>query len=361
MPGRVPGFVSTFIAHQQQMGYLPLWTVMRLETHTMIGNPAMPVIADAIAKGFPVDREAALQAMLATSTQDRPEAPAWAQRSWQWLDQYGYLPFDKAPGESVSKTAEYGYGDAALAQVARQLGRIELAEHFARRAGSWQNLFDSSIQTLRGKDSQGRWREPFDPVVATSPMNNPGDYTEANAYQYTATPALHDPEGLRTRLGGPEGLGRWLDRFFTLPVPKPDKHLGQEALIGQYAHGNEPSHHIAWLYVFSDRPEQGHTRVAEIVRRFYGIGPDGIVGNDDAGQMSAWLVFAMLGFYPLQPSEGHYVTGRPLLTNARLKLANGKVLQITGQGTRPTLNGRPVDPAAIQHTELLRGGVLRFD
>ena len=298
VPERVPGFVSTLVAHQQQMGYLPLWTAWGRETHTMIGNPAMPVIADAVVKGFAVDREAALQAMLTTATAERPDAPVWAQRSWRLLDQYGYLPFDLAPGEAVSKTAEYGYGDAALAQVARQLGRSDLAERFAKRAASWRNLFDPSTQTLRGKDSQGRWREPFDPAMARSPMNNPGDYTEANAWQYTATPALHDAEGFRTKLGGPEGLGRWLDRFFTLPVANPDKHLGQEALIGQYAHGNEPSHHIAWLYAFSDRPQQGHARVAEVVRRFYRAQPDGIVGNDDAGQMSAWLVFAMLGFYP---------------------------------------------------------------
>ncbi|MCZ8234506.1 MAG: GH92 family glycosyl hydrolase [Inhella sp.] len=360
VPERVPGFVSTLVAHQQQMGYLPLWTVMGRETHTMIGNPAMPVIADAIAKGFAVDREAALQAMLVTSTQDRPDAPAWAQRSWQWLDQYGYLPFDLAPGEAVSKTAEYGYGDAALAQVARLTGRSELAERFARRAGSWRNLFDEGTQTLRGKDSQGRWREPFDPVVATSPMNNPGDYTEANAYQYTATPALHDPEGFRERLGGPEGLGRWLDRFFTLPVPNPDKHLGQEALIGQYAHGNEPSHHIAWLYAFSDRPEQGHARVAEVVRRFYSTRPDGIVGNDDAGQMSAWLVFALLGFYPAQPASGHYVLGQPLVRGATLQLADGRRLRLSGRGPVARLNGQPVVPTALSHADLLQGGVLQW-
>jgi predicted alpha-1,2-mannosidase len=361
VPERVPGFISTFIAHQQQMGYLPLWTVMGRETHTMIGNPAMPVIADAIAKGFRVDKEAALQAMLATSTAERPEAPAWAQRSWQWLDPYGYLPFDKAPGESVSKTAEYGYGDAALAQVARKMGRLDVAERFGQRAASWKNLFDPGTQTLRGKDSAGRWREPFDPIMATSPMNNPGDYTEANAYQYTATPALHDAAGFRELLGGPEALGRWLDRFFTLPVPNPDKHLGQEALIGQYAHGNEPSHHIAWLYAFSDRPEQGQARVAEVVRRFYSTRPDGIVGNDDAGQMSAWLVFAMLGFYPAEPASGQYVTGRPLLKGATLRLAAGQQLRIRGQGQQALLNGQPVPRTALAHQELVKGGVLSFE
>jgi putative alpha-1,2-mannosidase len=167
----------------------------------MIGNPSLPVIADALAKGFSaegaISTEAALAAMLASSTADRPNAPEWTQRGWSVLDQYGYLPFDRQAGESVSLTAEFGIGDAALASVARQAGRQDLAERFAERAGGWKKLFDPASQTLRGRDSDGRWRTPFDPVMATSPLRNPGDYTEANAWQYTATPALHDPAGLR--------------------------------------------------------------------------------------------------------------------------------------------------------------------
>ncbi len=361
VPERVPGFVNTLIAHQQQMGYLPLWTAWGRETHTMIGNPAMPVIADAIAKGFKgIDREAALQAMLATSTAERPDAPQWAQRSWRLLDEYGYLPYDKAAGEAVSKTAEYGYGDAALAQVARLMDRKDLADRFQARAGNWRNLFDSSTQTLRGKDSAGRWREPFDPLVATSPMKNPGDYTEANAYQYTATPALHDPEGFREVLGGPKSLEKWLDAFFSREMPNPDKHLGQEALIGQYAHGNEPSHHIAWLYAFTDAPEKGHARVREIVRWFYRDTPDGIVGNDDAGQMSAWLVFATLGFYPAQPGRGDYVLGVPLVDSASLRIGDTQ-LRIRRDATLgATLDGRQLSRNAVPHAALAAGGNLRL-
>ncbi|MDC6679212.1 glycoside hydrolase family 92 protein, partial [Leclercia adecarboxylata] len=138
------------------------------------------------------------------------------------------------------------YGDAAVSEVARHLGRLDEASRFQRRAASWTALFDSETRTLRGRDSSGAWRTPFDPTEATSPMNNPGDFTEANAWQYTATPAMHDPEGFRDHLGGRAALEAWLDTFFSLPMPDPNKHLGQEAMIGQYAHGNEPSHHIAW-------------------------------------------------------------------------------------------------------------------
>ncbi|MBK8283736.1 MAG: GH92 family glycosyl hydrolase [Ahniella sp.] len=324
LPERVPGLVNTLLAHEAQMGYLPLWTAWGRETHTMIGNPALPVISDAIAKGFPgIDAEKAFAAMLRTSTAERPDAPAWAQRSWALLDRYGYLPRDLVSGESVSKTAEYGYGDAAVAEVARHLGRLDEAERFQRRASSWKSLFDPETRTLRGRDSAGEWRKPFDPMAATSPMNNPGDYTEANAWQYTATPALHAPAGFRARLGGRAALEDWLDTFFALAMPDPNKHLGQEAMIGQYAHGNEPSHHIAWLYAWTDAPTKGERHVANIARRFYRDAPDGIAGNDDAGQMSAWYVLATLGLYPSRPGHAEWTFGAPLVSRARIEVGRG--------------------------------------
>lgn len=348
VPERVPGIVNTLLAHEAQMGYLPLWTAWGRETHTMIGNPALPVISDAIAKGFPgIDADAAYAAMRRTSTAERPQAPAWAQRSWTLLDRYGYLPYDLAPGESVSKTAEYGYGDAALAEVARHLGRLTEAERFGRRAASWKALFDPETRTLRGRDSKGEWRTPFDPVEATSPMNNPGDYTEANAWQYTATPALHDPAGFREQLGGRAALEAWLDTFFALPLPDPDKHLGQEAMIGQYAHGNEPSHHIAWLYAWTDAPTKGEGRIAEIARRFYRDAPDGIFGNDDAGQMSAWYVLASLGLYPSRPGHAEWTLGAPLLSRARIDAGpDGPAIDLT----TARIDGPRIDGQAVPRT-----------
>ena len=361
-PERVTGFITTLLAHHRQQGYLPLWTAWGRETHTMIGNPALPVIADAVAKGFGgFDRNEALRAMVETSTQERPDAPAWAQTSWQLYLRYGYLPFDLEKGEAVSKTMEHGYGDDAVARVARAVGDTATAESFSRRADGWKLLFDPTTRVVRGKDSQGRWREPFDPLRATSPLNNPGDYTEANAWQYTATPALHDPLGFRDMLGGPRGLEDWLDTFFSLPMPNPDKHLGQEAMIGQYAHGNEPSHHIAWLYSYTAAPEKGERLIERIVREFYTDRPDGIIGNDDCGQMSAWLVFATLGFYPVQPASGTYVAGLPLVPSARIHFVTGRTLLIERASSGgATLNGKPVPRTAIPHTALVAGGTLRL-
>lgn len=370
VPERVPGFVATLLAHQRAQGYLPLWTAWGRETHTMIGNPALPVIADAVAKGFTgFDVNEALRAMVETSTLPRPNAPAWAQREWSAYERFGYIPIDQITGEAVSQTLELGIGDDAVARVARAAGRTDVAERFAQRASGWRQLWDAQTQTMRGKDSAGRWREPFDPLVPTSPMNNPGDYTEANAWQYTLTPALHDPAGLMALMGGAPAFEAWLDRFFTLQAPGDNQHLGQEALIGQYAHGNEPSHHIAYLYAFTPSPWKGHALVQRIVRDFYGRGPDGITGNDDCGQMSAWLVLSTLGLYPAVPASGHYVSGAPLVRAAILELAGGRSLRIEAAGLsarRPyaakvTLDGHALAPTAVSHAALMRGGRLRFE
>jgi predicted alpha-1,2-mannosidase len=364
VPERVPGYVESMLAHHAQQGFLPLWPVWGRETFTMIGNPALPVLAEAVAKGLvPAERQAAvLQAMVETSTRPRPEAPAWAQRDWALYEQFGYLPFDRyEQGESVSKALEYGLGDDAVARVARALGDTATADHFARRAQGWRQLWDARLGVVRGKDSEGRWREPFDPTEATSPMNNPGDFTEANAWQYSVAPALHDAAGFRDHLGGPAALGQWLDAFLARPLPRADKHLGQEALVGQLAHGNEPGHHVPWLYAFTDRPQRGTALVRRIARSFYGTGPDGLVGNDDAGQMGAWFVFAALGFYPVMPASGTYVAGEPLVRRATLARPDGSTLEIV-RSTRPGvwLDGRAMDPTALPHAALMQGRRLEL-
>lgn len=368
VPERVDGMINTLIAHHAAQGYLPLWTAWGQETHTMIGNPALPVIANALASGFTgFDRTQALQAMIDTSTKPRPNAPIWAQRDWTLLDQYGYLPFDQVDGEAVSKTLEFGIGDDAVARVAAGQNQ-EASAFFHRRADSYHNLYDAETKLMRGRDSKGQWRTPFDPMKPTSPMNNPGDYTEANAWQYSLTPALHDPEGLLQLIGGPAAFAQWLDTFFTLQGEGDNKHLGQEAMIGQYAHGNEPSHHIAYLYAFTPKPWQGHARIRQIYRQFYTDAPSGIVGNDDCGQMSAWYVLSTLGFYPVTPSRGEFVLGAPQAARIKLQLADSKILQIRTDGFGEShpyaehvdLNGNPLSRPIISYQTLMQGGELTY-
>lgn len=369
VPERVDGIVSTLLAHHRAQGYLPLWTAWGRETHTMIGNPALPLIADALAKGFRgFDRNDALQAMVVTSTAPRPAAPAWALRDWAVYEQYGYVPLDRVSSESVSLTLEYGIGDDAVARVARALGRGDVAERFAARAQGYRKLWDGDTQQMRGRDSRGRWRTPFDPLVPTSPLGQPGDYTEANAWQYTLTPALHDPQGLIGLMGSASSFETWLDRFFALEASGVDKHQGQEALIGQYAHGNEPSHHIAYLYAFTSSPWKGHALIQRIVRDFYRDAPNGVTGNDDCGQMSAWLVFATLGLYPVVPASGTYVLGAPQVRSAVLRVPGAPALRVLARGygsSRPfareaRLNGQIVPVTSLAHAALVAGGELRF-
>jgi predicted alpha-1,2-mannosidase len=227
-------------------------------------------------------------------------------------------------------------------------------------------LIDPETRLARGRDSKGHWRTPFDPLAPTSPLNNPGDYTEANAWQYTWTPALHDTQGLIEAWGGKAGLKAMLDRFFFgLSATKGAEYLGQEAMIGQYAHGNEPSHHIAWLYAFTDSPETGHRLIARIAHDFYRDVPAGIMGNEDAGQMSAWYVFAALGFYPVDPSSGAYVAGVPLVSHATIAVPGRRplVIESRGKGDRLRelhLDGQPLPPTRIPHHKLATGGRLVF-
>jgi predicted alpha-1,2-mannosidase len=369
VPERVDGIVQTLLAHQEAAGYLPLWTAWGGETWCMIGNPSLAVIAHAIATGFHgFDARDALTAMIQSSTQDRVHAPVGTQQGWSTYDTYGFLPFDRVDGESVSKTLEYGWGDDAVARVAARLGDAETQTRFARRSHAYLNLYDPQNGVMRGKAADGTWRTPFDPTRATSPLNNPGDYTEANAFQYTLTPGLHDPDGLVTLLGGARAAGEWLDRFFTTDSAPGDKYLGQEGAIGQYAQGNEPSHHIAYLYQWTDRPWQSGQYIRRIVREFYADRPDGILGNDDAGQLSAWYVFAVLGFYPMVPASGEFVFGAPQVTRATLHFQNGRALTLVSRPTDANsvwaqairLNDQALD-RSVSRAALIQGGRLVYD
>lgn len=366
-PERVDDFVASLLDHQQAAGRLPKWPIWGGETGTMIGEPALPVIAEAWAKGFRgFDGNRALAAMVATSTRDAVPVYAGDHSISQWslYDRYGYYPTDVTGGEAVSRSLEAGIGDAATARMAAMLGEKGEAKRFAARARNWRKLIDPETRLARGRDAAGGWRTPFDPLTPTSPLNNPGDYTEANAWQYTWTPALHDPAGLVKALGGKKAAGAMLDRFFfELPVTKGAEYLGQEAMIGQYAHGNEPSHHVAWLYAYTDRPERTAALVRRIAESFYRDTPDGLVGNEDAGQMSAWYVFATLGFYPLDPVSAQYVAGLPLTPRAVLRVPGREVLTIEQAGCKEgpvgiALAGKVYPVTALPHAALVKGGTL---
>jgi putative alpha-1,2-mannosidase len=371
-------YYSTLSLWDTFRGVHPLLTLLVPEpvdgfVNTMIGNPALPVIADALAKGFNgFDLQEAMQAMVQTSTAPRPHAPEWSQRDWQALDQFGCIPFDRIQGESVSLTLEVGIGDDAVARVAAAARQDAVAQRFAARAQGWRQLLDPQTQLERRRDAQGRWREPFRPLEVISPLSHPdtnSDYTEAYAWQYTLTPALHDPQGLADALGGRAGFERWLDRFFSLKGEGEAKFPGQEAPIGQYAHGNEPSHHISYLYAWTHAPWKGYALMRRITRAFHADTPDGIIGNDDCGQMSAWYVLSTLGLYPVVPASGTYVLGAPQVRAAVLRLPRGKRLRIHARGfaedrlyaASARVDGRTLDALSVPHQALAAGGDLRFE
>jgi predicted alpha-1,2-mannosidase len=323
-PEKIDGIINTLLSHHKAAGFLPIWTAWGQDNYCMIGNHAIPMILSAHQNGFTgFDKHQALKAMIETSTQSHFNS------DWELYNQFGYYPFDKLDNEAVSRTLESGYDDWCVAQMADQMNDKENSIQFLKRAHYYRNLFDTKTQLFRGKDTNGNWRNPFDPLTATSPMNNPGDYTEANAWQYFWTPAQYDIEGMQNLLGGKTAFTKKLNDFFTIESVNPNKFLGQEAMIGQYAHGNEPSHHIVYLYAFSDTPKTGQKYIHKIINEFHNNTPDGMIGNDDCGQMSAWYILSTLGFYPVNPANGEFVLGAPQVKNATIHLKNNKKFTIS--------------------------------
>jgi predicted alpha-1,2-mannosidase len=355
-PERVNGFINSIIEHSKAAGFLPIWTAWGRDNYCMIGNHAIPVIADAYMKGFTgFDADEALLQMVKSTSENHVNS------NWTLLNQYGYYPFDSLNNEAVSRTLEHGADDYCIALMADKMGKKDIAATYYKRAANYKNLYDSSTRLMRGKDSKGNWRSPFNPLMATSPMNNPGDYTEANAWQYFWTPAQYDVEGIMRLLGGKKNFTAHLDSFFTIKALNPNKHLGQEAMIGQYAHGNEPSHHIAYLYAYSHRPEKGKELITQICNEFYDNTPTGMIGNDDCGQMSAWYIFSTLGFYPVNPANAEYIIGQPQIKSAIVYLQDGRKLVIKNNNRKSVLlNDKPVSGFTIDHKEISAGAVLNF-
>lgn len=363
-PEKIDGIVQTMLIHHKAKGFLPIWTAWGQDNYCMIGNHAIPMILSAYQNGFSgFDANDALKAMVETST------IAHINSDWELYNQFGYYPFDKLDNEAVSRTLESGYDDWCVAEMAKKIGNKEIEKTFTKRANYYRNIYDEETSFFRGKDSKGNWRTPFNPLIATSPMNNPGDYTEANAWQYFWTPSQYDIDGVTELLGGKNNFTKKLNEFFNTEAINTNKFLGQEAMIGQYAHGNEPSHHIIYLYAYSNEPKKGHYYIHRVINEFNNNTPDGMIGNDDCGQMSAWYILSTLGFYPVNPANGAFVLGSPQVKKATIHLANNKKITVQAKNFSDKaiyndnrfLNGNKIINPFVSYQEIMNGGNLTFN
>ena len=359
-PDRSTDFIRSLIAAGQAspFGILPVWAYHGLETWCMIGYHAVPVIADAYIKGVRgFDADAALKLMVASASY----GPYGDLADYIKL---GYVPIDHE-AEAASKTLEYAYDDWSLAQMAKAMGKTDVAATFGKRAGNWRNAWDAKTGFMRARLSDGKFREPFDPTFA----GYGSDYTEGNAWQYSWY-VPQDIPGLIGAMGGAAKFVAKLDQLFDAKVdPAHFKHVEDiTGLIGWYAHGNEPSHHIAYLYDYAGAPWKTQQRLKQIMDSQYAPRPDGLSGNDDLGQMSAWYVFTALGFYPVTPGSDMYAIGRPFVPEATLNLPNGHRFTVSASpmdDAHPwvgavTLNGKPLDRPYLHHADILAGGELHF-
>ena len=357
---RTSDIVNSLLAARRESPYgvLPVWAFHGQETWCMIGYHAVPVIADAYMKGIRgFDANEALQAMVASASYGPYDGLA------QYM-QLGYVPIDEED-EAASKTLEYAFDDWTIARMAAAMGRDDIARQFTKRAANWRNAFDAKTGFMRARKRDGNFREPFDPNAS----GYGSDYTEGNAWQYSWY-VPQDIAGLAQVHGGADKLLQRIDQVFDAKVdPKTFAHMEDiTGLIGWYAHGNEPSHHVAYLYAAAGQPWRTQQRLGRIMATQYAPRPDGLAGNDDLGQMSAWYVFTALGFYPVTPASNEYIIGRPFLAHATLNLPNGKRFSVTADGLdeahpyvgRVLLNGKPLDRAFLRHEDIMAGGELRF-
>ena len=361
-PDRAADFVDSMLEQGRITGYLPIWTLWGVENQCMIGTHSIPMIVDAYLKGtWAGDAEAAYRQVRETLTKGHKGRK---KENWDLYDRYGYYPFDRIKGESVSRTLECAYDDWCAAQMAKKLGRDEDAAFFLKRAGYWKNVLDPSLGLMRGRDTKGNWRPDFNPYRLA------GDFTEGNSFQYTWH-VMQDPQGLVAAIGGREKFAARLDSLFTRPSRA--KGMGEvkdvSGLIGQYVHGNEPSHHVIYFYPQIGEPDKAADRIREVFDRFYLPKPDGLCGNDDCGQMSAWYLFSAMGFYPFNPCGGEYVLGAPQVPKVTLNLAGGKTFTVLAKNLSRenrhvksvTLNGKPVAGWKIRHADVMSGGELVFE
>ena len=351
---RTNDFIKTFISKYNEGGIMPIWDLSGNYTRCMIGYHAVPVIADAYLKGIKdYDAEKAFEAMKHSANQEHLGLSHYKEMQ--------YIPVE-AEAESVSKTLEYAYDDWTIAQMAKAMGKNEDYELFTKRAQYYKNVFDPNTKFMRGR-IRNTWFAPFNPYEVNF------NYTEANSWQYSFY-VPQDISGFIELLGGKKELENQLDALFNAN----DKTSGRNqvditGLIGQYAHGNEPSHHIAYLYNFINKPHKTQKYIHQILTTLYHNNPEGISGNEDCGQMSAWYVFSALGFYPVTPGANSYIIGTPLFEEAKINLENGNTFNLTTNRENPkdiyikkvTLNGKPLNRSFLYHEEIMAGGNIHFE
>ena len=371
VPEKAAEFVDSMLEQGRRTGYLPIWTLWGRDNQCMIGTHSIPVIVDWFLKENPVNpvnpvkREFWLSAYAQIKETLTKRHEGRYKERWDLLDRHGYYPYDVIRNESVSRTLECAYDDWCAAQMAAKLGHEEDAKFFRRRSENWRNVFDPSLGLMRSKDSKGNWRDPFDPSAVG--YGEGYDFTEGNSYQYTWH-VMQNPGGLVEAMGGREAFVKRLDWLFERPEVVKGEVFDVTGLIGQYVHGNEPSHHVIYFYTLVGERDKAAHRVRDVFDKFYLPKPDGLCGNDDCGQMSAWYVFSALGFYPFNPCGGTYVLGAPQIPKATVSLAGGKTLTVVARNLSVenkyvktvAFNGRPLDKT-IEHADLMSGGELVFE
>lgn len=357
---RLPDMINSMLQLYEDNGLLPVWDISTWEANTMTGYHSIPIIADAMLKGIQgFDYNKAFEAMKKSANQQ--------QRGTQEYIQFGYVPQDKH-GWSVTMTLEYAYDDWCIAQVAKLLGKENDYATFMKRASGYQYLFDNASGFFRGKNSNGQFIEPFDPLHSEHGFE--GQYIEGTAWQHSFF-VPHDLEGFAKLHGGREKLVAKLDDLFNAPSELRGENVSADVtgLIGQYAHGNEPSHHIIYMYTALGHPEKAAHWLRVVADSMYKTGPNGLIGNDDCGQMSAWYIWTSLGMYPMNPASGEYIFGFPLIRSAKITLPNGKILAIEVKKTnsknthigKVNLNGETLPIHGIRHEQLLQGGKLEIE
>ena len=352
---RYVDFINTMLAIYKEQGKLPVWHLHGCETDCMVGNPGIPPVADAIVKEFEgFDYELAFEAMKNSAL--RPD------RGQDVRMKYGYIPNDLF-GESVAYDLEYALADGALAQAAKKLGKEEDYQHFLNRSKSYVHLFDHELQFLRGKDSKGRFRKEYSPFAST---HRADDYCEGNGWQYTWL-VPHDFKGLVSCFGSKEAFLKKLDELFTVSsvIEGLETSPDISGLIGQYAHGNEPSHHIIYFYTMAGQPWKAADRIREVLSTMYSSRPDGLSGNEDVGQMSSWYILSSIGFYEAEPASGRYWFGTPLFDKVSIKVPGG-TFEVIAKGNsdvnryiqKVTLNGKVYTKGYIEYKDIAAGGEL---